>query len=82
MIRGKCTHLDKDMPTFKNIFTYKAVEITDNVKKFLVCILLEDGEYFDEIHFDEDTGTLKFFCGDNEIKDNEPCMIKNFVRQV
>lgn len=50
------------MHNFKNIFTYKAVENTDeSVKKFLVCTLIEDGEYYDEIHFDEDMGMLKFF---------------------
>lgn len=73
------------MPTFKNIFTYKAIEYDDDdssTKKFLVCTVLSDGEYFDEIHFDEDYGTLKFYCGDDEIKDNTPYMTKWIVKNI
>ena len=76
------------MPNYKNIFKYTTVEYTEEAVKYLMCHLLINvgesgaGEYFDEIHFDEDTGTLKFFYDNVEIKDNTPCMIKNFVRQL
>ena len=76
------------MPTYKNIFMYKTIEYTEEVVKYLMCRLLIDvdeygaGEYFDEIHLVEDTGTLKFFHDDVEIKYNAPYMTKNFIRHV
>ena len=76
------------MPTYKNIFKYTTVEYTEEAVKYLMCHLLVDvgdsgsGEYFDEIHLDEDTGTLKFFYDDVEIKDNAPCMTKYIVKNI